>query len=417
VEETPPEKSQQRTEPAAKPARRAPPTPGVVVQRLRSRIPVSPLPWHWDRRLRRGALAAVILLVVGGALASVLLQGDESSSERPALDANVSPEVGKLVGGLSLEEKLDAVLVAGFDDPDRLPAGTPGGVLITADSWPGESKGKALTKKLHAAGGKSPPLIVTQQEGGDHRALSDLPPSESELEVGAIGTTGAAETWALATGKALEANGIDLNLAPVADVATLDSPISDRAFSDDPALVTELTVAALRGCRESGVACAVSHFPGLGGASEDTTAGPATVSLDPASLEARDLPPFRAAFEQKVPAVVLSLAFYAAYDPVTPAALSSAITEDLLRDQLGFKGVALTDDLSSGAIAAGQGAPDSAPAALAAGADMVVISDPGEAEKARETIQKAVKDGSIPADRLDQAVARVLELKRRLGLL
>jgi beta-N-acetylhexosaminidase len=324
--------------------------------------------------------------------------------------------VSKLVGKMGLDQKLDTVLVAGFDDPDRLPAGSPGGVLITADSWPGESKGKALTAKLRASG-SIPPLIVTEQEGGDHRALSDLPPIESAFDVGAIGTPNAAEKWGLATGKALSANGIDLNLAPVADVATLDSPVYDRAFSDDPAVVTELTTAAVRGCGKSGIGCAVSHFPGLGGASGDTDEGPATVSLDAASLEARDLPPFRAAFRAKVPAVVLSLAFYAAYDPVTPGALSSAIAEDLLRDQLGFKGVALTDDLSSGAIAAGQGAPEAARAALAAGADMVVIGDPDQAQKARQVIGKAATEGGLPEDRLDQAVARVLELKRKLGLL
>ena len=429
MEGTPPEKPERPAEkpklppetleppePAAEPARRPAPTPLVLARRLRSRIPVSPLPWHWSRRLRWGALIAVVALVGGGAIASVLLQGDDSSSDRPALGANVSPKVEKLVRGMPLEQKLDTVLVAGFDDPDRLPAGSPGGVLITAENWPGDRGAKALTAKLHGSG-QIPPLIVTQQEGGDHRALSDLPPAENELEIGAIGTPEAAEAWALGTGRALSSRGIDLNLAPVADVATLDSPVSDRAFGDDPPVVAELTAASVRGCAKSGVACAVSHFPGLGGASGDTEDGPATVGLDTASLENRDLPPFRAAFEAKVPAVVLSLALYAAYDPVTPGALSSAIAEDLLRDQLGFKGVALTGDLSSGAIAAGQGAPEAATAALAAGADMIVISDPREAQEARQAIGSAAGEGGLPDDRLDQAVARVLELKQRLGLL
>ena len=410
----PPKDKPRKRKPPGKPA----PPPQVLVRRIRSRIPVSPLPWHWSRRLRRGALIVIVALVAGGALASVLLQGgDDSETKRPVLSSDASPEVKKLLGKMSLGEKLDAVIVAGFDDPDSIPAGSPGGILITAESWPGERKGKALTAKLRASGGAVPPLIVTQQEGGDDRALDDLPPAESELEVGAVGTPAAAETWALATGKALEANGINLNLAPVADVATLDSPVSGRAFSDDPAVVTALTAGAVRGCRESGVACAVSHFPGLGAASGDIDVGPASVSLDPASLEVRDLPPFQAAFREKVPAVVLSLAFYAAYDPVTPAALSPIVVEDLLRDQLGFKGVAVTGDLSAGAIAAAQGAPEAAPAALAAGADMVQISDPDEAGEARKVLEKAARDGSVPADRLDQAVARVLELKRRLGLL
>jgi beta-N-acetylhexosaminidase len=414
MEATPPEQRPPRRKPPGRPA----PPPEVLARRIRARIPVSPLPWHWSRRLRLGALIAIVVLVAGGALASVLLQGDDDGGAgRAAAAVDASPEVRKLLGKMSLEEKASAVMVAGFDDPDRIPAADPGGILITAASWQGERKGKALTAKLRASGGRIPPLIVTQQEGGDDRALDDLPPAESELEVGALGTPAAAETWALATGKALEANGIDLNLAPVADVATLDSPVSDRAFSDDPAVVTALTAAAIRGCSKSGVACAVSHFPGLGAASGDVDTGPASVSLDAATLEVRDLPPFEAAFEEKVPAVMLSLAFYAAYDPVTPAALSPVVADTLLREQLGFKGVALTDDLSGGAIAAAQGAPEAAPGAIAAGADMVVVSDPAEADAARKAIEKAARDGSVPADRLDEAVARVLELKRKLGLL
>ena len=82
-------------------------------------------------------------------------------------------------------------------------------------------------------------------------------------------------------------------------------------------------------------------------------AGPASVGLDVASLEIRDLAPFKAAIAEKVPAVVVSLGLYAAYDPVTPAALSPSIAGDLLRDQLGFKGVAISDDLSAGGLATG----------------------------------------------------------------
>ena len=180
----------------------------------------------------------------------------------------------------------------------------------------------------------------------------------------------------------MSAAGFDLNLGPLADVATIDSPVADRAYGDDAELVARLTAAALRGCKEGKIACAVSHFPGLGAASDDTAVSPATVGLDAASLASRDLVPFRAALDAGAPAVPLP-AFYAAYDPVTPAALSPAIAGDLLRRELGFKGVAITDDLSSGAVAAGIGAPDAAVRALAAGADMVTISEPGQAAQAR----------------------------------
>ena len=118
-----------------------------------------------------------------------------------------------------------------------------------------------------------------------------------------------------------------------------------------------------------------------------------------------------------IPAVVVSLALYAAYDPVTPAALSPSIVGGLLRDQLGFKGVAISDDLSAGRLATGLPASEAAVRALAAGIDLVVISDPGEAAKTRKAVLEAARSGAIPPARLKEAIARVLSLKQRLGLL
>ena len=237
---------------------------------------------------------------------------------------------------------------------------------------------------------------MTSQEGGPYRALADLPPEETQLEIGDSRSAQAAEDWATGTAEALAAAGIDLNLAPLADVATLDSAVSDRAFSDDPAATAELTAASVRGCRAVGVACAVLHFPGLGAASQDTSRGPATVGLDPASLEARDLVPFEAAFAERVPAVVLSLALYTAYDPVTPGALAEPVATGLLRDELGFEGVAITDDLGAGAVRAGQGVDAAAVDALAAGADMVQIGSPTDQAGVRKRILEALESRELP---------------------
>jgi beta-N-acetylhexosaminidase len=117
-----------------------------------------------------------------------------------------------------------------------------------------------------------------------------------------------------------------------------------------------------------------------------------------------------------VQAVMLSHAFYAAFDPVTPASLSPTVVIALLRDQLGYQGVAMTDDLAAGAISAGQGAPAAAVEALAAGEDLIVISDPALAQSAQQEILRAVEVGDIPAQRLTQAAARVVEMKRQAGL-
>ncbi len=173
----------------------------------------------------------------------------------------------------------------------------------------------------------------------------------------------------------------------------------------------------MRGCEEAGIACAPSHFPGQGAASEDTDEGPATVSLDETSLATRDLAAFRAAFAEHAPAVVLSLAFFAAYDSVTPAALAPAVSTDLLRDELGYEGLAITDDLSAGAIKATQSPKDAAVAAVAAGADLIQISSPADSEGVADALLEAVESGEIEEDRLSEAAGRVLELKHELNLL
>jgi beta-N-acetylhexosaminidase len=377
---------------------------------------------------RRLAVVLVVLALAGAAV--YLLVGDDSEGDltTSALPPSISAQSSILSTQLSPDQLVDQVLLLGFDGTTK--ADTPilgvlaarqlGGVIVQPQNWTDAAQGAALTRALRAAGSteaRIPPLVVAAQEGGRYRSFPDLPPQLTELQIGDGGSIGSAEAWARDTGRALRANGFDLNLFPVADVATLDSPIADRAFSDDPAAAAQLTAAAVRGCRDAQIACAALHFPGLGAASQDTTEGPATVSLDPASLAARDLQAFQAAFAEHVPAVVLSLAFYAAYDPVTPGALAEPVATGLLRDELGFDGVAITDDLGSGAVRSDYSVAKAAVAAIAAGADMIQIDSPDEQGNVRDALLAALDSGELSEARLREAAGRVLELKRRLGLL
>jgi beta-N-acetylhexosaminidase len=375
----------------------------------------------WRPRWDRSLLAGIIVVAVGAAVASVLIQrgSDSDSAASPVPDA--PPSVQKLLAAMSSEQKADAVLAAGFADGrvavKQAGRAQLGGLFVGPEAWPGGRAGRELLAQIDAAaraGGRVPPLLITRQEGGPYNALGDLPPSQRQIDVE---TAELADRNAFQTGQALRAAGFHLNLAPVADVATLDSPIADRSFGDDPSLVAVLAAAAVAGCERSGLACAASHFPGLGGASSDPATGPATVSLDATALEGRELGVFDVAFDRKLPAVVLSLATYAAYDSATPAALSEQVIEEVLRDQYGFEGLAITDDLSSGAITGGIGVAAAAVQALEAGADLILVGDPADAEQARAALRRAIAAGDIPDERVNEAVARVLKLKRRLALL
>jgi len=379
-------------------------------------------------RLAIARRRAIALAVVAAAIAVVwfALGGGDEPAESPQERLPVSPETAATVVEMSPAELADQVLLVGFagaDDSagfvDELRSRQLGGVLVRGENWVDTATGTALVGELREAAREDdriPPLIVASQEGGRYRSFDDLPPEVTELEIGDEGSIELAEDWAREASEALRGAGFDLNLFPVADVATLDSPIADRAFSDDPAQVTELTAAAVRGCADAGLACAALHFPGLGAASEDTDRGQATVGLDRATLESRDLSPFATAFAEGMPAVVLSVAFYAAYDPVIPGALSPEVVTGLLRSGLGFNGVAITDDLGAGAVRSGYSVPKAAVAALAAGADLVRVDAPEDQAGVSEAIVAAVGDGSLALERLQAAAARVLELKRLRGL-
>ena len=232
--------------------------------------------------------------------------------------------------------------------------------------------------------------MTVAQEGGPDRELPDMPPSRTELDVGEVADPDDAEAWATEAATALRRAGFDLDLFPVADVASLGSPLGRTRLLRRPGDGHGPDLGGTARLREGGIACAALHFPGLGAASENTNQAPATVGLSAGELANRDLAPFVVAFGQGMPAVVLSHAFYAAYDSVTPASLSEEIATDLLRDELGFEGVAITDDLGAGAVRFGSSIPKAAVTALAAGSDLIRIDDPDEADAAVEAIENAV---------------------------
>jgi beta-N-acetylhexosaminidase len=374
------------------------------------------------------AIAAALALTL--LLGFLLLGGDDDGRQAPppGLSGGVPAGVRGLLAGLSSEEKVDQVLALGFEGTD---SGSPvfaelrerqlGAVFVDARNWLDASQGSALVAELKEAGGSGgriSPLILAAQEGGPGRAFADLPPAVPQVAIGDFGDSQRARRWAREAAAALAGAGFDLNLFPVADAAPLASPISERAFSEDPGVVAQMTLAAVIGCREAGLACAPAHFPGLGAASGDTDAGPATVGQTRSGLLSRDLVPFGVAIRAGAPAVVVSHSFYAAYDPVTPASQTPAIVTGLLRKRLGFEGAAVTDDLSAGAVRALGPVRDAAVASLLAGADLLLIEGPAEVQHAsRRALLAAVASGEIPRARLDEAAGRVLALKRRLGLL
>jgi beta-N-acetylhexosaminidase len=261
------------------------------------------------------------------------------------------------------------------------------------------------------------PWVMTSQEGGELNSFPDLPPAALPADLGSAGEAGATAKDSAATLHGLGVNGV---LGPVVDVGGTEtgSALGARVYSDQADEVSAYAQETVRAYRAEHVFSAVKHFPGLGATDQSTEEGPATVGLSLDELRARDLIPFKAAIDAGVPGVVIGHALYAINDFTVPASLSRAVATDLLRGELHFKGVAITDDLADPAITAIHTVPDAAVQAVRAGADMLFISgNTSDQQGAYVAVLRAVRRGRIPRRRLDQAVGRILLAKQDYDLI
>jgi beta-N-acetylhexosaminidase len=246
--------------------------------------------------------------------------------------------------------------------------------------------------------------------------LPGEPPAEAP---GDLGSARDAAHEAADSGRALSRLNLNGVLAPVVDVGTEegDDAVGPRAFSSRPAAVARFANNVIRAYKRTGIVSVAEHFPGLGAATQSPDDGLASVGLSLDQMRKRDLVPFAAAFRVEVPAVVISNASYATDDFVTPATLSKRVSTDLLRGEMRFRGVAIADDLSQPAITTSMSVADAAVQAIAAGSDMVYISGPERGQEAAyRALVRAARAGRISQARLDEAVTRVLTLKREYGL-
>ncbi|CAA9545809.1 MAG: GH3 [uncultured Thermomicrobiales bacterium] len=278
------------------------------------------------------------------------------------------------------------------------------GVVLFGDNIVSPAQLHALVTALqgHAAALGLPPLLVAiDQEGG---IVSRLPPPftvvPSPMAQAATGDPASAATCARITGAQLRAFGVNVNFAPSLDVNVdpRNPVIGTRAFGDDPALVARFGREALRGYREAGVVAVAKHFPGHGDTTVDSHLGLPTVRHDRARLDRVELAPFRAAITAGVPAIMTAHVVCPALDD-RPATLARAVLSDLLRGELGFEGVVVTDALDMRAIADRHGRAGAARLAKAAGADVVLPLGPlAEQVAVVDALRVAVRDGELSGD-------------------
>ncbi|WP_276322217.1 beta-N-acetylhexosaminidase [Cohnella luojiensis] len=328
---------------------------------------------------------------------------------------------------LGLKEKIGQLFMCGFDglEPTKgfmnlIKDYGLGGVIYFRRNVRNAAQVKALSAKLQEASA-APLFIAIDQEGGMVVRLEEgvtvMPGAMAQGAASNAELTREAAKW---SGAELREIGINMNFAPCLDVNNNpNNPvIGVRSYGEDPSHVARLGTAAIHGYREGGIVAVAKHFPGHGDTAADSHHELPSVPHNVDRLNEVELLPFRKAIEQKVDAIMTAHVVFPAFEPEgIPATLSRRILSGLLRDELGFEGVIVTDCLEMNAIAETIGVARGAVEAIKAGADLILVSHRLIRQTAAlEAVMEAVMTGEIPESRIDEAARRIWELKQSRGL-
>ena len=276
---------------------------------------------------------------------------------------------------------------------------------------------RELQSAAREAGRDAPLLVAVDQEGGRVARLKDpwtaWPPLRS---LGRLGSEDLARRMGEALAEELAPCGIRWNLAPVVDVDTnpANPVIGDRSFGDDPELVGRLAVAMIQGLQGSGVAACAKHFPGHGDTNIDSHLGLPCVDHPKVRLEEVELRPFRKAIQAGVAGIMTAHVLVRELDDRRPATLSPLVIEAVLRRQMGYQGVVISDDLEMQAVAERWRPAEAAVLAAVAGCDVLAVCASHQAQvEAIEGVIRAVESGAIGWQALEEADRRIDRLKER----
>jgi beta-N-acetylhexosaminidase len=356
--------------------------------------------------LAAGALAAFVAGAVIGA------GGHDEPPPVKRRGAAPRSAAGRPQPRLTLEQQVGHLVILRFART-RAPGyvrralreGRAAGVILFRDNVVSPDQVRALTRALHA------PVVCLDQEGGDVRILPFAGP---ELAAPAQAAAGTVRPDSRAAGRDLQAVGVNLTLAPVADVPTVDgAALAGRAFARDPEAAAAAVAASVRGWHEGGVATTVKHFPGLGATTVNTDDGPVTIDRTRAELEG-DLAPFRAGIAAGTEFVMASHASYPALDAEHIASQSPAIIDGLLRHELGFDGVVMTDSLEAAAVQAVGDVDEAAVASVQAGVDLILTTGRGSYIRVYRALLARAKADAAFRGRVRESAERVLRAQSSL---
>ena len=326
-----------------------------------------------------------------------------------------------------LADQVAGLLMFGFQgtaaaDVPRDLVAQAGGVVLFRRNIKDAQQVRELTDAIRslARDGEAPPLIALDQEGGTVSRLAQIgTTTPSAMALGAVRDPAATESMYRLIGDELGTLGFTVDFAPVADINNNpDNPVIGlRSFGDDPHAVGLNVRAAIRGLHAASVAATAKHFPGHGDTTIDSHFDLPSIPHDLAHVRAVELVPFSAAITEGVDAIMTAHALFPAIEEQgKPATLSHRILSELLRDELRYQGVVVTDCMEMKAIEAHHTPEAAAVEAVAAGADLILFSHtPDKVRRARDALRAAVLEGRLSGERVQQSLQRVAKLRRRLA--
>lgn len=375
-------------------------------------------------RMALGALLGAGLVAVGLCAGCSPTMPAAEKPTQAAEPQTLEERVDAIVAAMTTNEKIGQMVMIGIHDTEldedsktMLRQFHIGGIVYFDRNIQSQDQLKSLSEQLQAyaqgeAQQKVPLFLAIDEEGGTvSRGRGVIPAPPSEAAIGASGQPERARMSAASAAQALRAVGINLNLAPVADVSSSDA----RAFSGDAQTAARFAEEAVSGYEQEGMLCALKHFPGIGKGAVDSHQEVSRVDAPRETLEREDLLPFAEVIASQRPEdflILVSHLIYPCYDAAHSASQSRAVMTDLLRGQLGYQGIILTDDLEMGAVANHVPLRQAGANAVVAGADLVLVCHeyPHE-EEVYLGIKDAVDAGEISEERLDASVRRIVLAK------
>lgn len=297
-----------------------------------------------------------------------------------------------------------------------------GGVIYFKRNIENLEQTAALSKKLQKIAlnnnSKLPLFIAVDQEGGPVRRIKDLTYFPANMALGAVREKKLSRKRAAATGAELKKLGININLAPVLDLNNNpNNPVIGlRSFAGDPKIAAEMGTAYIEGLQSAGISAAAKHFPGHGDTAVDSHTQLPVINKSMEKLKELELYPFKKAIAADVDLIMAAHIYFPALESKAglPATLSKALLNDLLREELNFKGLIITDDLEMAAVANSFSTAEAAVRTVKAGSDLILIAHSYQQQKAAvDAVKKAVQTGRISEKRIEKSVKRIIKLKAK----